>query len=678
MKYLYNIRKIFPETGSLSIQIFKNLLFCAVFIAGIQGPIQAQIYEYSKPTIWIGAAAGANFNFHRGSTQKLNESFTSPVAFHDANTVGLYLAPLVEYHFPSGLGAMLQVGYDSRNGSFGQEITPCNCPADLSAKLSYITVEPSIRIAPFDNGLYFYGGPRLAFNLDKEFTYKLGLNPEFPEQLPTPDVKGDFSDVKSTLISMQVGAGYDIPINSQNNRTQMMISPFVSFQPSFGQNPRSIETWNTTTLRAGAAIKFGIGKRNTIPAVETVILPKFNDVVFSINSPRNIPTERRVNETFPIRNDVFFDLGSTAIPDRYVLLTSDQIEGFKENQLEAFAPKRLSGRSDRGMTVYYNLLNIVGDRMTENPSSTISLVGSSGTGVANGRAMAQSVKSYLTDIWGIEPSRITIEGRDKPVNPSLRPGGTQDLALLREGDRKVSINSTSPALLMEFQSGPNASLRPVVITGIQDAPLDSYVTFNVDGARKAFSSWRLEIKDQSGKVQNFGPFFRDQVSIPGKSIMGTTPQGRYNVTMIGTDKNGESIRRETAVNMVLWTPPKDEIGKRYSVIFEFDESTTTSIYKNYLESVVVPGIPPNSKVIIHGHTDIIGDEQYNQTLSLARAKEVKTIIENGLKNERRNDVKFEVLGFGEDVRLSPFKNSLPEERAYNRTVIIDIIPASSN
>ncbi|TVR79493.1 MAG: flagellar motor protein MotB [Saprospirales bacterium] len=678
MKYLYNIRKIFPETGSLSIQIFKNLLFCAVFIAGIQGPIQAQIYEYSKPTIWIGAAAGANFNFHRGSTQKLNESFTSPVAFHDANTVGLYLAPLVEYHFPSGLGAMLQVGYDSRNGSFGQEITPCNCPADLSAKLSYITVEPSIRIAPFDNGLYFYGGPRLAFNLDKEFTYKLGLNPEFPEQLPTPDVKGDFSDVKSTLISMQVGAGYDIPINSQNNRTQMMISPFVSFQPSFGQNPRSIETWNTTTLRAGAAIKFGIGKRNTIPAVETVILPKFNDVVFSINSPRNIPTERRVNETFPIRNDVFFDLGSTAIPDRYVLLTSDQIKGFKENQLEAFAPKRLSGRSDRGMTVYYNLLNIVGDRMTENPSSTISLVGSSGTGVANGRAMAQSVKSYLTDIWGIEPSRITIEGRDKPVNPSLRPGGTQDLALLREGDRKVSINSTSPALLMEFQSGPNASLRPVVITGIQDAPLDSYVTFNVDGARKAFSSWRLEIKDQSGKVQNFGPFFRDQVSIPGKSIMGTTPQGRYNVTMIGTDKNGESIRRETAVNMVLWTPPKDEIGKRYSVIFEFDESTTTSIYKNYLESVVVPGIPPNSKVIIHGHTDIIGDEQYNQTLSLARAKEVKTIIENGLKNERRNDVKFEVLGFGEDVRLSPFKNSLPEERAYNRTVIIDIIPASSN
>jgi hypothetical protein len=36
---------------------------------------------------------------------------------------------------------------------------------------------------------------------------------------------------------------------------------------------------------------------------------------------------------------------------------------------------------------------------------------------------------------------------------------------------------------------------------------------------------------------------------------------------------------------------------------------------------------------------------------------------------------FEVYGFGEDQALSPFANDTPEERFYNRAVVIDIIPA---
>jgi hypothetical protein len=58
-----------------------------------------------------------------------------------------------------------------------------------------------------------------------------------------------------------------------------------------------------------------------------------------------------------------------------------------------------------------------------------------------------------------------------------------------------------------------------------------------------------------------------------------------------------------------------------------------------------------------------------------RANEVKSIIEKSLTKSGRSDVKFEVYGFGEDQKLSPFENKYPEERFYNRTVIIDIIPA---
>ena len=49
-------------------------------------------------------------------------------------------------------------------------------------------------------------------------------------------------------------------------------------------------------------------------------------------------------------------------------------------------------------------------------------------------------------------------------------------------------------------------------------------------------------------------------------------------------------------------------------------------------------------------------------------------MENSLSKSGRSDVKFEVKVFGEDVKLSPFDNEFPEERFYNRTVIIDILP----
>ena len=134
------------------------------------------------------------------------------------------------------------------------------------------------------------------------------------------------------------------------------------------------------------------------------------------------------------------------------------------------------------------------------------------------------------------------------------------------------------------------------------------------------------------------------------------------------------MKKETSVDMALWTPPQNEEGMRFSVIYEFNESKAIAIYEKYLNEVVIPKIPQGGTVIVHGHTDIIGDEAYNQKLSLARANDVKSILENGLTKAGRSDVKFEVIGSGEDQTVSPFENNYPEERFYNRTVIIDIIP----
>lgn len=658
--------------------LIKSLVLGAFILTGIQ-TLHAQEFKYTRPSWWFGAAAGVNLNVYRGTTQTLNANFVTPAAFHNGFGVGLFAGPLVEYHKPdTRLGFILQINYDSRRGSFDRVPTPCNCPADLTTNLNYFSFEPSLRLAPFKSNFYIFAGPRVSVNWNKSFLYKQGINPAIPNQTPRPDVEGDFSDMNKWNLSMQVGMGVDIQLSSRDNPTQAVISPFISYIPYFGQNPRTTESWNITTFRVGAAIKFGRGHK--IPREEVVIYtpPKLvviDPVVhFSIVSPKNAPEKRIVRETFPLLNYVFFDLGSTEISNRYVLLKKDEVKDFKEDQLDVVTPKDLSGRAGRSMVVYYNVLNILGDRMSAKNWTDITLVGSSESGKEDGKLMSESVKKYLVDIFGIAPSRIKIEGRVKPKLPSEKPGGTLELALLREGDRRVSIESSSPDLIMEFQSGTVLPLKPVEFNAVQEAPLDSYVTFYAEGATKALKSWSIEIKDENGVVQNFGPYTQEKTSIPGKLILGDKPKGNFKVTMIGLTKSDKIVKEEIPVEVVLWAKPEIEDGLRYSILFEFDNANAIQIYEKYLTDVVTPKIPIGAKVMIHGYTDIIGDEKYNADLSLARANAAKTIIENALAKSGRKDVTFEVYGFGEDPNTAQFGNKYPEERFYNRTVIIDILP----
>ncbi len=650
----------------------KLTILFVVVLLGIQ--TQAQEIKYTKPSWWFGVAGAANINFYNGSTQHLNSTLVLPRAVHQGMGVGLYLSPTVEYHDPlSNWGFMFQAGYDSRKGAFNTVTSPCNCPEDLTAKISYLTFEPSIRYSIMGSDFYAFGGTILGINLSKAFEYQIGTNPSIPDQVKSDLVKADFDNMNSLVMSANIGMGYDIALNSNESKTQYVISPFLTYIPYLGQSPRSIETWNMNTVRVGAILKFGRGaaiNENEVGA--GAITP--SDIQFSIYAPKNVPSERRMRETFPLRNYIFFDASSANIPDRYITIKKSEVVNFKEDQLEVTSPKKLSGRSDREMIVYYNILNILGDRMQKNPNSNIVLVGSSENGPADGKMMAENVKFYLTDTWSIAGSRIKTEGNDKPKLPSEKLGGTKDLVLLSEGNRRVSIESANPEMLMEFQSGPNAPLKPVEILTTQSNPPESYVTFTVPTAEENLKSWSLELTDEKYITKKYGPYTSDKIAIPGKTILGDKTEGKYKVKMTAVTKEGKYIIRENSIKITLWTPPQNEMGIRYSVLFEYDESKANSIYDKYLTDVVGPKIPMNAKVIIQGYTDIVGDAANNKKLAMARASEVKKILSDYLTKANRTDVRFEVYGFGEDESLSPFANEYPEERFYNRTVLIDIIP----
>lgn len=68
-------------------------------------------------------------------------------------------------------------------------------------------------------------------------------------------------------------------------------------------------------------------------------------------------------------------------------------------------------------------------------------------------------------------------------------------------------------------------------------------------------------------------------------------------------------------------------------------------------------------VVIEGHTDWYGSEEYNQVLSEKRVKAVEEQFKNTVTNEK---VQIESKGYGETKPVAD--NNTPEGRAQNRRV----------
>ena len=611
-----------------------------------------------QPKFWIGASGAANLNFYSGTTQTLNSAVKAPAAFHNGFGVAPFAALLLEYRPHPIFGVMLNVGYDDRSGSFNRVKAPCDCAEDLKTKLTYVTFQPSLRITPFSNGLYLFVGAAYSYNLDKSFTYKHELQTE---------KKGDFSDVNKNVITSHIGVGYDIPLTTANKLTQINISPFMSYHPYFGQEPRKVESWSLSTLRIGVSIKFG-KVHATTPDVSfaspPAVVPVDAGVQFSVRAPQIVHTNRKTKELFPLRDYVFFNEGSSEIPNRYVKLQKDEAINFKESKFQESESKNKTVISVQQLMVYHNILNILGDRMRKNPASKITLIGASaGTGAEAGKAYAESIKKYLVTVFGINEARIITEGRNEPIVPSEHPGGKIDIALLKEGDRRVDIVSSSPELL-----------APVEVAVILEDPIDSRIFFkSTSSPKESLKSWTIDVTDEKGSVQHFGPYKREQENISANSILGEKPNGNYKIVMLGETTDGKQIRKESSMYLAHNAELKGPAA-RYSVLFDFNKWKTVASYEKFLTEEVAPHIPDGGLVIIHGHTDIIGDEKHNANLSLERATETERILKQASTKAGKNDIKYEVIGLGADTDFAPFENKLPEERFYNRTVVIDIVP----
>jgi outer membrane protein OmpA-like peptidoglycan-associated protein len=118
------------------------------------------------------------------------------------------------------------------------------------------------------------------------------------------------------------------------------------------------------------------------------------------------------------------------------------------------------------------------------------------------------------------------------------------------------------------------------------------------------------------------------------------------------------------------TPMEIRIELSSDVLFDFDKATLLPKAIPTLEKVAtVLGSYPNAECTVEGHTDALGDPQYNQKLSERRADSVKQwLTGHGVQ------ARFSIRGYGKTKPVAP--NTLPngkdnpEGRQKNRRVEI--------
>ena len=141
-----------------------------------------------------------------------------------------------------------------------------------------------------------------------------------------------------------------------------------------------------------------------------------------------------VRQSFPILPYIFFDSASSIIPDRYWLLPD------RAATSDSFDKAGIRG----GLLDYhYHLLNVIGSRLRKHPQTRIEIVGCNseqpkiGEVVDVSRARGEMVYRYLTDIWGIDTSRVRL----LPARglPQIRSNTRDPLGIVE--NRRAEISS---------------------------------------------------------------------------------------------------------------------------------------------------------------------------------------------------------------------------------------------
>jgi outer membrane protein OmpA-like peptidoglycan-associated protein len=364
----------------------------------------------------------------------------------------------------------------------------------------------------------------------------------------------------------------------------------------------------------------------------------------------------RTQTTQPLLAAVYFDDNSSVLPSRYRRVRTAERNNFKISDV--------AGKSN--VELYRHVLNIVGQRMNENPAAVLFLTGTnSGLGaekdnikLSEQRAIA--VSDYLQDVWRIPAKRIIIQKQNLPDKPAgSDPNGAAE-------NRRVEMSSNLPEIF--------DAVKTDQVSRIADPPTLRFKPIINAGA--GLKQWALELTQ-----------FVDNEAVTLKTFEGTStpptvldwnlnkepstmPVSGQDITVQLTmtdvnNKNGDAPLKAISVRQIL-VERKEVEGKPDKRIDSYDiigfEATSVTPDENGQRVIdaIKKALKPNSTVIVTGYTDATGDATKDNDVAKRRAETVaKALGVPGVS-----------IRSGGGVNVND--NALPEGRAYNRYVHVEV------
>lgn len=660
---------------------FMNITLSGIVLAfallSATSTMNAQEHKFRDAAWRYGVHLGVNYNSSSLGYQNLHEpfpNFDKPSTNTDENIngtgLGGYGGAFVEYLTESWWGVQLRASYDMRN-ALVEDIYAVPTHSEFRTRMSYLSFEPGFRIDQhLLPGLSLVFGPLIAVNIHGTYDYKPDVNGvAIEENIKVPD---------RSVASLGVSAGIAYDIEAiRGEHSSFYISPFADYSWIAAQRKSVVtriqnssnDIWSTQTFRFGLRLSWE--SRAVTPERVTEVL--FVPVPVPVKVA-DAPAERRMtmvmpdNNTivtknimgyFPVHPYVFFDKGNKRIPARYVSLSKADAQKFSETDLENFKRGDMTVQQtnvDQLMSTYYNVMNMYGDRMRRNPKEKLLLRGCDPLEV-DGEGSATQVKSYLVDNYGIDPARITIVV-EKAIKPSGSGATDPSFAnLIDDENRRVVFVFSNPDMY-----------KPVMYSIKDESSIDNDMIFSMRSS-VPYKSWTVTIVGQ-GKTLNYGPFTSASARISPEQIMRGRDEGEFNAKTTIIMRDG-SVSSEDA-DFTLYKNKTVKNASRYLMIYDYNKSDAVATYESKIRTEITPGMAAGNSVIIHGHTDIIGNEAGNQKLSQERADEAKRIVDDELSKENRS-VPVQAIGVGQTNMAYTFENKYPEGRMYNRNVFVEII-----
>lgn len=712
-----------PPVHNLCLQAFSIiffLTFSCVQLVGNKDTSEQGGRTFAVDTVnSYGFFIGNGWNKHLADFQKLPGIPNCCKGFKNGVGNGLSFGAFMEIPLPYGLYAGMRVAYQRLDGWLKEgESTWVRVDKDTviglfehNLKVQYSTLgfEPNVRWN-FLFGASLFLGARVAFPIQKKFQqWELLVQPSDrgvfvdTQSRRRNEYSGDIPDAKSVQADFHFGLEYALPLNKA--RSLLLVPMFIyrfaltnvvnlldwkinSYQLQLALRYRPIETIKPKEVKPideferkyivdtiivenehvrNNRFAFGKEKTDSTMVIEPGrIIHKLTisrrDTIYRVPKPvAKITTNRSsihlstqfVTQAFPLLPILFYENNSAEINDFYRKIKS--ADEFNYQNLPT-----------RPLELNREILNIIGYRLNEIPDAKISIFGyadsiSEGGDCQLARRRAKSVKDYLTKIWKISPERIYLQIAEEncvPANKTI----TQNDSGFSE-NRRVEISSNNPGILE-----PIARRRYLEIL---DYEPDTLVFDPTQSRGVGIRNWKIEILRGANPILTFAKGSNLEVINEkiGNTLLDFLSQNEVLTARLTIQDEFGNIATDSKPIKIINDTSEYEIQRLSLILFDVSSAVIPKSKKEEIEKFLMTNSELTQARII-GYSDILGDKDFNFTLSEKRAKNVLDLVKS-------IDPSIEILeakGVGSSVLPPGISSySTPAERFLSRTVYIELI-----